>query len=102
MEKFYGEIDITKKIMNIEYLKSEMLTSVADIYKILSMGINPDLNMEIRDELSKVISISYILGRKIGVSYSDIDKKIAQTLKEGLPGVFEEDADDLLKYLQQG
>ena len=58
------EIDITRSIKTIEMLKSELLTELADLYKVLAGGARDELHEAVGDVLSNIILISYLLGKR--------------------------------------
>lgn len=77
-------IDVTKNLRIIESLKSELLTQVAGLFESLTDGYSKDLNDIIVDEISSVILVSYLLSRRLGLDYIDIDRKIQSKIRLGL------------------
>lgn len=84
MGLFDREIDITKNIRMIEWLKSELLTDIANLYKSLANGIKEEIHETVSDTLSNIILISYLLGRRLGISYNAIENKVENKIKLGL------------------
>ena len=78
------EIDITRSIKTIEMLKSELLTELADLYKVLAGGARDELHEAVGDVLSNIILISYLLGKRLGVSYNAVELKIRSKIRLGL------------------
>lgn len=78
------EIDITRNIKMIEWLKSELLTDVANLFKILINGAKEEVHEAVSDTLSNLILICYLLGRRLGISYNSIELKIENKVKLGL------------------
>ena len=78
------EIDITRNIRLIEWLKSEMLTDMARLSKILVNGVREEVHEAVSETLSNIILISYLLGKRLGISYNSIELKIHQKIKLGL------------------
>ncbi|MBF8982307.1 MazG-like family protein [Lutibacter sp. B2] len=76
-------IDITKNIRIIEWLKSELLTTIASLYEILLKGERETQTVLI-DILSNIIFVTYILGKRLGVSFSRIDMKIEDKIRLGI------------------
>ncbi|MDI3533943.1 MAG: hypothetical protein PWQ82_308 [Thermosediminibacterales bacterium] len=76
-------MDITKNIKMIEWLKSELLSATAHLFKSL---INGSEEM-ILDALSNIIIVCYLLAKRLGLSYSRIDlnmeSKIMMNIKRG-------------------
>ena len=86
-------IDITRNIKIIEWLKSELLTDIANLFKVLVNGMNEEIHEAISETLSNIILISYLLGRRLGISYNAIEIKIQNKVKLGLV-----DNHDIEKY----
>lgn len=84
MGMFDKEIDITKNIKIIEWLKSELLTDLANLFKVLVNGVKEEVHESISETLSNIILISYLLGRRLGISYNSIEIKIENKIKLGL------------------
>ncbi|MDP4092294.1 MAG: MazG-like family protein [Bacillota bacterium] len=81
MEK---EIDITRNIKMIEWLKSELLTDVANLFKRLVNGAKEEIHDSVAETLSNIILICYLLGRRLGISYNAIEIKMDNKIKLGL------------------
>lgn len=78
------DIDITRNIKMIEWLKSELLTDLANLYKTLVNGLKEDIHDSISETLSNIILIAYLLGRRLGISYNAIEMKVESKVKLGL------------------
>ncbi|NLY42658.1 MAG: hypothetical protein GX066_01530 [Clostridiaceae bacterium] len=81
---FDREIDITRNIKMIEWLKSELLTDIAGLFKGLANGVKDDTQDLLAETLSNIIMISYLLARRLGISYSVIDIKMEDKLRLGV------------------
>lgn len=81
MEK---EIDITRNIKLIEWLKSEMLTDLANLFRVLAKGVREEMYEAVSEILSNIILISYLLGKRLGISYNAIELRIHSKVKLGL------------------
>ncbi|MCX7747861.1 MAG: MazG-like family protein [Clostridia bacterium] len=81
---FDKEIDITRNIKIIEWLKSELLTDIASLFKALVNGMKEEVHESISDTLANIILISYLLGRRLGLSYNSVEMKIENKIKLGL------------------
>ncbi|HOJ12298.1 MAG TPA: MazG-like family protein [Clostridiales bacterium] len=90
MEK---DIDITRNIKIIERLKSELLTDIANLFRILVNGAREEIHEAISEALSNIILICYLLGRRLGVSYNSIEMKMDGKIRLGLV-----ESDDMEKY----
>jgi len=78
------DIDITRNIKIIEWLKSELLTDIANLFKVLVNGMKEGVHESVSDTLSNIILICYLLGRRLGISYNAIELKIENKVKLGL------------------
>lgn len=78
------DIDITRNIKIIEWLKSELLTDIANLFRNLANGARKELHGVIAETLSNIIIISYLLGRRLGISYNAIEMKIENKIRLGL------------------
>lgn len=77
------DFDIMGNIKLIENYKTFLLSSVADLFVTMSKGNKSSID-EVMDELSEVIILSYLLGKRLGVNYQSIDERIIKNLKLGL------------------
>lgn len=101
---FNQETDITKNIRVIEFLKSELLTAVASLYQNLLKGTKVGQDV-IQDILANLILVTYLLGKRLGISYSLIDSKILEKIRIGMIEEHETekwygDLSDLSEYLK--
>lgn len=73
-------IDITKNIKVIEWLKSELLTTVASLFGVL---VNTTKNSQeaILDCLANIVFVTYLLGKRLGISFERLDNKIKDKIK---------------------
>ncbi|MDK2798790.1 MAG: hypothetical protein PWP27_341 [Clostridiales bacterium] len=81
---FDREIDITRNIKMIEWLKSELLTDIAALFKQLVNGVKDDAQDLLAETLSNLIVICYLLARRLGISFNTIDLKMENKLKLGI------------------
>ncbi len=77
------DTDITRNIKIVEFLKSEILTTVATLFQTLLKGARAGQDMLI-DTLANLILVTYLLGRRLGIGFSAIDTKIIEKLKIGI------------------
>lgn len=75
-------VDVTKNIKMIEWLKSELLTAIALLFETLVMGIR-NSQEKILDILANLILITYLLGRRLGITFERIDDKVKDKAKLG-------------------
>ncbi len=78
------EIDITKNIKMIEWLKSELLTDIANLFRQLISGFKEETEEILAETLSNIIIITYLLSKRLGINYNIIDLKIDNKLKIGI------------------
>ena len=84
MAVFDKEIDITRNIKLIEWLKGELLTDIANLFRVLVNGIREEVHETVADTISNIILISYLLGKRLGISYNAIEMKVHNKIKLGL------------------
>lgn len=84
MAYYDREVDITRNIKIIEWLKSELLTDTANLFKIMVDGVKEEIHEVLAETLSNIILISYLIGRRLGISYNSIELKIQGKIKLGL------------------
>lgn len=77
------DVDITKNIKVIEWLKSELLTTVASLFDLLIKGTK-NSQEAILDVLANIILVTYLLGKRLGISFEKIDLKIENKIKLGV------------------
>ena len=100
------DVDITGGIKVIEWLKSELLGSVASIYRLLLKGTDVGQDA-LEDSVADAVILSYLLGERLGVDFSSVDKRIMDKLKIG---IIESDEieksygslSSLLSYIREG
>jgi len=77
--KIDRDLDVTKNIKIIEWLKTEILSSVSALYEIMLKGASYT-DETIQDILANIIMVTYLLGKRLGFSFSNIDKKIKEKI----------------------
>jgi len=80
MESSRGQMDVARSIRLIEWLKAEMVGSVAALLKSLVNG-GEEL---IADCLAGIIMTTYILGKRVGISYPRVDQKLKERVEAGI------------------
>ncbi len=84
MALFDNQLDITRNIKIIEWLKSELLTDIANLFKALVNGMREEVSDSLADTLANIILISYLLGKRLGIGYRTIETKIDNKIRLGL------------------
>lgn len=78
-----GEYDITRNIRLIEWLKSEMLSSVARLFSLLSGSVKASQDA-LTACLGNIIVACYLLGKRLGLHYALIDRVMEDQLRLGI------------------
>lgn len=91
---------IAKNIKIIEWLRADLVTSLATLFKAMLKG-SEDL---ILDALASLVMTCYILARRLGLNFSRIDLKVEEKLRQGIDENHEleksyGDISSLLNYL---
>jgi len=81
--KFEKSSNITKNVKILEWMKRELIMSVADVFDLIYRGVKP-LDDALQDTLANIIMITYLLGKRLGISFKDIDYKINEKIKQGI------------------
>lgn len=76
MVKPEREMDLARRMKVIEWLKTEVLDHSAHLFK----GIWEGSQSKITDALASLIVSCYILGRRFGLSYRQLDEEMAAKL----------------------
>jgi len=84
MAIFERDIDITRNIRIIEWLKSELITDVANIFRLLVNGVREEVLDAVSDTISNIILLAYLLGKRLGISYNKIENDIHSKIRLGL------------------
>lgn len=71
-------LDLTKKIKEIEYIKADLVDISADILKQTAAGAD---NRDIAGSLSKLIIKAYLLGERLGIGFGAIDLVACECIK---------------------
>ena len=73
--KFDRNSDVTKNVKIIEWMKKELILSVGDVFDLIFKGVNT---------LANIIMITYLLAKRLGISFSEIDYKIKEKIRIGI------------------
>lgn len=77
-------LDITRSLRIIETLKSELLEDIAVLYRHLADPALEDTREIAAENLSDMIVIAYLLGKRLGVDYVTMDRHIEKKIRLGL------------------
>ena len=75
--------DITKNMKLIEWMKNEILMSVSELFNILFKGVR-SADEGLQDILANIIMITYLLAKRLGISFNEIDYKIKEKISLGI------------------
>ena len=78
-----GDFDITRNIRIIEWLKSEMLNSVAKVFSML-LSSGQSSKEALTGYLGDVIVACYLLSKRLGIDYSTMDETIQNQIRLGI------------------
>ena len=81
--KFDRNSDVTKNVKIIEWMKKELILSVGDVFDLIFKGVKP-LDEALQDTLANIIMITYLLAKRLGISFNEIDYKIKEKIKIGI------------------
>lgn len=74
------DVDITKNIRVIEWLKVELVASIGTLLKAILKGSEELL----LDSLANTVIVVYILGKRLGLNFAQLDIKIESKLKNNI------------------
>lgn len=100
MHRNEKKTDITKNIRMIEWLKTELVSSVAELFKSILKGGEEAL----LDALANIILISYLLGKRLGMSFARIDLLLERKIRVNIDKGHQSekwygDLTELIRYL---
>jgi hypothetical protein len=70
------DLDVATRARMIEWLKTEVVDQVSRLFKAIWDGSSS----RVTDSLAGLIASTYILGRRLGIPYRDLDQAIADKL----------------------
>lgn len=71
---------IANNIKVIEWLKADLMASTSSLFKAMLRGSEERL----LDALASMVLTCYILGRRLGISFSRLDLRIEAKLRQGI------------------
>lgn len=100
MPSFNQGLDIARNIKVIEWLKTELVDSVSALFKAMLKNSEE----AIEDALASMIMTIYILARRLGVSFAQLDIRVESKVRNGIKEKHEienwyGDLSALLKYI---
>jgi hypothetical protein len=79
----YEDFDIIGNMKIVDNYKNFLLSSVADLFSTVGKGSRMDTDV-VLDELSEIVILAYLLGKRFGINYSSIDERVVKKLKIGV------------------
>ena len=73
-------LNISANLKAVDTIKSVVLYEIANLYRSLSEYSDSCNEKKIGESISTIISTGYILARRVGLTYSDIDRIITDFL----------------------
>lgn len=97
-------MNISSNLRAIDTIKGEILSEVAKLYKTLADYDEIGEYESVSNEIATIIAMDYILARRLGLTFTGIDKKISELLTIGEENGHElevefADMSDLKKFL---
>jgi len=80
MSLFHQGVDIARNIKVIEWLKTELIGTVAALFK--AMVKNSEEAIE--DALASMIVTVYVLARRLGVSFAQLDVRVESKVRNAI------------------
>ncbi len=77
------DIAIIKNMKTIEWLKVELLENIGYLHKIL-LNNEESTRENLEDALANIIFDSYILGKRLGIDYKDLDRAMEENIRLNL------------------
>ncbi|PTX62429.1 MazG-like nucleotide pyrophosphohydrolase family protein [Melghirimyces profundicolus] len=71
-------VHIAKSMKVIEWLKTEILDQIANLYK----GLHNSNQSLIADSLASLVVATYVLARRVGISFREVDQAVTRKLRE--------------------
>ncbi|HSQ90104.1 MazG-like family protein [Romboutsia sp.] len=75
--------DVTRNVKIMEWMKTELLMSLGDLFNLILKGVKP-LDEALQDTLANIIMITYLLAKRLGISFTEIDYKVKEKIKLGV------------------
>ncbi len=76
-------LDVTRNMRLVEWLKCEMLTGVASFYQLMQRGSRSSQEA-LADVIANIILVAYLLARRLGMTYATVDLRIQSKIKLGI------------------
>ena len=77
------DIDIIKNMKTVEWLKAQLLSTIANLYTTLANG-EENTRENLEDIISNLILESLLLGKRLGLSYEGMESALRDNIKLNL------------------
>ncbi|GAB6099638.1 MazG-like family protein [Halanaerocella petrolearia] len=104
MKKFNSKKgSITKNLKIIEWLKTQILDNVSQLFKAMVKGND---KFELLDLIVGIIMSAYLLAKRLGYSFDQLDRKLENKLKSNIDNKHQiedwyGDLSELLEHLEK-
>lgn len=71
-------LKLSTNLRAVDNLKSEILSEVAGLYRELADYDSPEIYERVLNSAATIIAMDYILARRIGLEFQDVDRKIEE------------------------
>lgn len=71
-------LKLSTNLKAVDNLKSEILSEVAGLYRELADYDSPEIYERVLNSAATIIAMDYILARRIGLEFQDVDRKIEE------------------------
>lgn len=71
-------LNLSTNLRAVDNIKSEILSEVARLYRVLSDYDNPDIYENLLQTVATIVAMDYILARRIGLDFDAVDRKIEE------------------------
>jgi len=75
---FSQESDIVKTMRLIEGLKADLINNIGALYQAMAQNSE----VAIKEALARLIIHSYVLGKRLGIGFADLDETIEHKLND--------------------
>ncbi len=86
--KARADVDIARNLKSIEWLKTELIGGVAELYRAMRAARDE----AILDQLANVIMTAYVLCRRLGFDFTELEQRLTHKVQANArkPHDFEE------------
>jgi len=78
------DIEIAGNIKSIELLKIELMQNITGLFENIISDSDSNINKRISKSSANIINLTYILAKRLGVSFEEIQKSMSDGLKAGI------------------